>query len=81
MIEIFRGAYLEAMNFRNLLENSNISVYVENEYMSSIRPWSLSAGGYAPSVLKVEEENYIEALEIMDSYNNGEFSLDIVDPA
>lgn len=80
MIEIFRGSYLEAMNIRNLLENCNIYVYVVNEYMSSIDPWAISAGGCAPSILKVEEENYTKAQEIIDSYNNGEFNLDIVNP-
>jgi hypothetical protein len=77
MIEIFRGSYIEAMSIKNLLENNDIPVFTANEYMSSIQPWSVSAGGCAPTVLKVQEENQINAQKIIDSYNNGEFSLDM----
>ena len=40
------------MSIKNLLENNNISVFIDNEYMSTIRPWSVSPGGSAPDVLK-----------------------------
>jgi hypothetical protein len=77
MIEIFRGSYIDTINIKNLLENGNISVFTANEYMSSIQPWAVSAGGQNSAILKVQEKDYNKASEIIDNYINGEFSLEL----
>ena len=75
MLEIFRGSYIEAMTVKNLLENSNIVVFTANEYMASIDPWSVAAGGYLPAILKVNKEDYDNAKKVVDDFNNGEYIL------
>ncbi len=75
MIEIFRGSYIEVISIKNLLENNNIDAFIANENMSNIQPWSVSAGGNAPAILKVAETEYNDAKKIITNYNNGEFDL------
>lgn len=75
MIEIFRGSYIETMNIKNLLENNGISVFIANEYMANIQPWSVSAGGNDPAILKVLEKDMADSKIIIDSYNKGEYNL------
>ncbi|MDR7372521.1 DUF2007 domain-containing protein [Flavobacterium aquidurense] len=75
MIEIFRGSYIEVMSIKNLLKNNNIDAFIANENMSNIQPWSVSAGGNAPAILKVTETEYNDAKKIITNYNNGEFDL------
>ncbi|MCD0470272.1 DUF2007 domain-containing protein [Flavobacterium sp. JAS] len=77
MIEIFRGSYIEAMNIKNLLENNDIPVFTANEYMSSIQPWSVSAGGNGSAILKVQEKDLENGKKIIDEYNKGEYVLDL----
>ncbi|MET3027448.1 DUF2007 domain-containing protein [Flavobacterium sp. UW10123] len=77
MVEIFRGSYIESMNIKNLLENNGISVFIANEYMSNIQPWSVSAGGNSPAVLKVQEKDIADSKKIIDSYNRGEYNLPV----
>ena len=77
MIEILRGSYVEVISIKNLLENSNIQVFIANESMSTIQPWSISSGGVAPAILKVQENEYEKATKIMDNYNKAQYSLDI----
>jgi len=75
MVEIFRGSYIEAMNIKNLVENNGISAFIANECMSNIQPWSVSAGGNAPAILKVLEKDMAYSKVIIDRYNKGEYNL------
>lgn len=77
MIEIFRGSYIETMNIKNLLENNGISVFIANEYMANIQPWSVSAGGNDPVILKVLEKDMADSKIIIDNYNKGEYNLTV----
>lgn len=77
MVEIFRGSYIETMNIKNLLENNGISAFVSNEHMSSIKPWSVSAGGNSPAILKILEKDIADSKKIIDSYNKGEYNLTV----
>ncbi len=72
---IFIGPYSEAMILKNLLENSGITVYTQNEAMSTIEPVAISAGGYNTVTLKVAEEDFQQANEILTGYNSGAFDL------
>ena len=75
MLEVFRGSYIETMNVKNLLENSNIVVFTANEYLSSINPWTVAAGGNAAAILKVSNDDYDIAKKVIDDFYSGVYSL------
>lgn len=76
MINIFRGNFIDAMNIRNLLESNNIEVFVQNEYMSSIQPWTVTSGGFNPVTLIIKEEELERAGKIIADFQNGNLSLE-----
>lgn len=76
MVEVFRGSYIEAMNIRNLIKSNNIVVFTVNEYLSSIDPWVVAAGGNAPAILKVSDEDYEIAKKVIDDFNSGAYTLE-----
>ena len=76
MIVAFSGSYFEAMNVRNLLEEKEISVFIQNEYMSSIEPWTVTSGGLNPVKLQVDEEDFEEAKTIIEDYLNGNNAIE-----
>lgn len=71
MIAVFSGSYFEAMNVRNLLEEKEISVFTQNEYMSNIEPWVVASGGLNPVKLQVDESDFDEAKIIIEDYLSG----------
>lgn len=75
MIPIFKGTFSEAMNVRNLLEQMNIEVFTENEYMSNIEPWVVSSGGMNPVTLKVGSKDLEKAEKIIADYQNGNLEI------
>ena len=79
MIIVFNGPYFEAMNVRNLLEEKKISVFIQNEYMSSIEPWVVTSGGLNPVKLQVDESDYEQAKKIIEDYISGNNNLEIGD--
>ena len=79
MIVIFNGAYFEAMNVKNLLEKEEISVFIQNEYMSSIEPWVVTSGGLNPVKLQVEESDFDEAQIIVKNYIDGNNTIETGD--
>ena len=76
MIVVFNGPYFEAMNVRNLLEEKEITVFTQNEYMSSIEPWVVTSGGLNPVKLQVVEEDFEVAKSIIQNYLNGNNNLE-----
>jgi len=79
MVEVFSGSYFEAMNVRNLLEENEISVFTQNEYMSNIEPWVVASGGLNPVKLQVDELDFDASKTIIEDYLNGNYNLEIVD--
>lgn len=77
MKNIFNGNYSEVINLKNLLENSNIEAFIQNENMGAIQPWTITSGGLNPIILKVEDQNFEEALKIIEDYKNGEFEIEV----
>ena len=76
MVEVFRGSLTEASNIKNLLENNGFEVFVLNEIMANIEPWVVTAGGFNPVVLEINEENLEAVTKIIEDFNNGSLSLD-----
>lgn len=79
MIAVFSGSNFEVMNVRNLLEEKEISVFIQNEYMSNIEPWVVASGGLNPVKLQVDESNLDEAKIIIEDYLNGNNNLETED--
>ncbi len=73
---VFNGAYFEAMNVRNLLEEKEITVYIQNEYMSSIEPWAVTSGGLNPVKLQVSESDFEQAESIIKNYLDGNYNIE-----
>ncbi len=71
MIVVFNGPYFEAMNVKNLLEEKEITVFIQNEYMSSIEPWVVTSGGFNPVKLQVDESDFNQAESIIKNYLDG----------
>lgn len=76
MIAIFRGDEIEVINIKNLLSNVGIESFIQNQYMSVIKPWLVTAGGYNPVNLLIHEVDFVVAKEIIDKYNKGDYSID-----
>ncbi len=74
MENIFRGPYSEGMNIRSLLENNNIEVFIENEYMSSIEPWVIASGGLNPIILKVKDSDIGNAVKVITDFEKRNLS-------
>ena len=70
MVDLFRESYFEVMNMKNLLETYTIDVFVLNENMSIIEPWVVTAGGFNPVTLRVNEEDFEKAKAIVEEYLN-----------
>lgn len=70
MIDLFRGTYFEAMNIKALLESNTIEVFTINENMSNTQPWVVTAGGFNPVLLKVNEEDLERAKQIIEDYQS-----------
>jgi hypothetical protein len=68
MIPIYNGSYFEAMNVKNLLENNGITVFIANEFVSNLAPWTVTSGGLNPVTLKIHDDNYAKAEEIITDY-------------
>jgi hypothetical protein len=77
MIVIFRGNQIEVMNIKNLLDNVGIESFIQNQHMSVLEPWLVTAGGYNATTLQIESSDYEKAKKILDDFNNGEYNLDI----
>ena len=67
------------MNVKNLLEKEEISVFIQNEYMSSIEPWVVTSGGLNPVKLQVEESDFDEAQIIVKNYIDGNNTIETGD--
>lgn len=75
MIVIFRGNEIEVMNVKNLLDNFGIESFIQNQYMSVLEPWVITAGGYNAASLQINNNDYDKAKKVLDDFNNGNLKL------
>jgi hypothetical protein len=68
MIVIYKGDFSEALIIKNLLTNNKIYFFIENEIMSNLQPWSVSAGGFNPFTIKIKVEDFEKAKDIIENY-------------
>lgn len=68
LVEVFRGSYPRAMLVKGLLTEAGIPVLTQNELMSGLHPWAVSAGGVSPVVIWVRAEQAAAAGAIIGEY-------------
>jgi Putative prokaryotic signal transducing protein len=75
METVYSGSYSESMNVKNLLQNININVFVQNEVMANIEPWTVSSGGTNPIVLQVSKQDFEKAKSLIEDFENGKLAI------
>jgi hypothetical protein len=71
LVGIFSGGYPESMILKSLLESHGITVHQENFIMSTMYPGVVSMGGFAASILKIDNGELEKAKEILQDYDIG----------
>jgi hypothetical protein len=69
LMEVFSGELWKATMIKNVLEDNNIQVFLQNSLMGVIEPWVVSPGGYAPVKVVVSSADYDKALALVEEYN------------
>lgn len=75
-VEIYAGELWQSTMIKDLLEDNGIPAFIENELMGTIIPYQISSGGVAPVCVKVESSDFERAKELIDEFNNANFSLE-----
>jgi len=68
--EVFAGELWKATMLKNVLEDNNIQVFLQNSLMGVIEPWVVSPGGFEPVKVVVSGDDYEKALALVEEYNN-----------
>jgi hypothetical protein len=70
LMEVFSGDLWKATMIKNILDDNNIQVYLQNQLMGVIEPWVVSPGGFQPVKVVVSSADYDKALALVEEYNN-----------
>ena len=70
LMEVFAGELWKATMIKNVLEDNNIQVFIENRLMGVIEPWVVSPGGFEPVKVVVSSPDYEKAIQLVEEYNN-----------
>ncbi|MDA3818659.1 MAG: DUF2007 domain-containing protein [Prolixibacteraceae bacterium] len=68
IIEVFAGTSLDAAIVNSLLEDSDIKTFLKDEFMGSIAPWQVSAGGAGAVKIIINSKDYDKAKLIIEKY-------------
>ena len=71
IVEIFAGEFYQASIIKDILEDNNIEVFIENELMGNIAPWYVASGGIGPVKLKILNSDYALSKELIEAFTNG----------
>lgn len=69
-IEVYAGELWQATMVKNILEDNNIQAFLENEYLGSIAPWRVEAGGLNPVKVIVSSLDIDMAIKLIAEFNN-----------
>ena len=72
LVQVFAGEYWKTSMIKNILEDNDIQVYLENEYMGSIAPWRIEAGGFNPFKVIVSSLDYDAAMKLIEEFNSND---------
>ncbi|MDB4926359.1 DUF2007 domain-containing protein [Mucilaginibacter sp.] len=67
-VEVFAGTVLDAGMIQSLLEQEGIPAFIHNEYMGSIAPWQVTAGGSDAAKVVVAKANHTKAVQVINDY-------------
>lgn len=67
MVEVFAGEMFEVTYIKGLLEADGIIAYLQNEQMSTIAPWYITAGGAGALRLFVAADDEASAIELINN--------------
>ncbi|MCW3805905.1 DUF2007 domain-containing protein [Plebeiibacterium marinum] len=70
LVEIYSGPSVEAGIVKSYLSDSGIEAYLKDEYMGTIAPWNVSAGGANPVKIFVPDSEMEQAKKLVDEYFN-----------
>lgn len=68
-VQVFAGDFQQAHVIKNMLEHHGIPVFIENEMMSSIAPFQVTAGGLSPVKVVVSSSDRDEAVRLIEDFN------------
>ena len=67
-VEVFAGSSIQAGFIKSVLEDNEIQVFLYNEFMGSIAPWRVEAGGLNPVKVMVSSEDQVTALKVIEEF-------------
>lgn len=67
-VEVFAGTIMQAEILKNLLEDTGIEAFLNDEAMGTIAPWYTSAGGSAPVKVVVSKSDYEKAMLVVAEF-------------
>ena len=70
MKEVFAGSALQANMIKSMLEDTEIEVFLKDEFMGTLNPWYTSPGGAGAVTVCVSSEDYEKAKIVVESYEN-----------
>ena len=71
--EVFSGTLWEATIIKNILEDNGLQVFIENNLMSTIAPYIVTAGGSNSTKILTSETDYDPAIKLIEEYNKAVF--------
>ena len=75
LVEIYSGELWQATIVKELLDDSWIAAFVENELMGNVAPWQVSDGGLAAVSVAISSADYALAKPIVDKFTDGSYPL------
>ncbi|MBC8003973.1 MAG: DUF2007 domain-containing protein [Verrucomicrobia bacterium] len=70
LVEVFAGELWQATMIKNVLEDNNIQLFIQNSLMGVIEPWVVSPGGFEPVKVIVTNTDYEKAMQLVGEYNH-----------
>ncbi len=68
--EVFSGELWKATMIKTMLDDNCIPAFLNNEYLGSVAPYIVDAGGMPDVKVIVESRQEEEALKLINQFNN-----------
>lgn len=69
---VYSGNLMDTGLVDQILKANNIQTIIKNQYMGSIAPWHVSAGGHDPVDIYVRKEDFENAKELIQDFFDSE---------
>lgn len=71
-VVVYSGSYSQAGLIQGLLEAQGIRAFLQDEFLGSLAPWYLRAGGVDAVQVVVAEHDAENAREVVEAFTSGE---------